>query len=373
MEKMLAKYNKYLDDKKSQTTNKIKYVKSYVEKWLIVMSLRKDIKDINFVDCMCNAGIYKDGDFCTSIEVLKLFNVFAINNPDKNYCLFLNDKDLQRTEIIKEVISKVIKQERKNLKLYINVDDVNEYIKKLISNNDKFIYPNATLLFVDPYDFGTVHIPTLKRFCEKYYCELLFNLFTSDWIRNRNNELDKRIEKIIDNPTVKINDKQELINYIISQLLVGKMKYSFNYEFHIETNVELYQIIFFTPNKKGLEVLKDCLWDVFSGKAYYRNPSKNLSNNMQISLFTEEDDKQFIIKQNASIAKDLLINCSKKNHVSFEEIELLILSNTMLKESHLVEHLIKPLISQGIIVKLNENVRKSNYKNDFYNIVGKNR
>lgn len=59
-----------LDEKKEQTTYKIKYVKHYVERWALIQAERSTINKINFVDCMCNAGIYKDGDFCTALERL---------------------------------------------------------------------------------------------------------------------------------------------------------------------------------------------------------------------------------------------------------------------------------------------------------------
>lgn len=370
MDEILEKHKKCLDPKKPQTTNKIKYIKAYVEKWLIIMTQRGDITNINFIDCMCNAGIYADGDLCTATEILKLFYDYAIKNPSKNYCLYLNDYDKKRIEILKDVVSKLIKSIPVNLHLFIDEDDVNLYIKKLIKNDDKFIYPNATILYVDPYDFGTVHIPTLKEFCEKFYCELLFNLFTSDWVRNRNNELDKRIEQVIDDNSIILNNKQELVNYIIGQLKTGRMKYSFNYEFHTETNVELYQIIFFTPNKKGLEVLKDALWEVFDGKSYYRNPTQKMLNSAQLSLFTEEDDQTFIINHNVGMAKKFLLNRAPLNHVSFEDIETLVLSKTMLCERHLLKYLVKPLIDSGNIIKLNENVTNKNYKKDFYNIKG---
>lgn len=60
--------NKHLlDEKKSQTTYKIEYVSKYVEKWLFVMSNVDEVKNINFIDCMCNAGIYTDGGKGTAI------------------------------------------------------------------------------------------------------------------------------------------------------------------------------------------------------------------------------------------------------------------------------------------------------------------
>ena len=62
-----------IQSKKEQTTYKIKYVTRYVRQWAIVEAGRKTISQINFIDCMCNAGIYKDGDFCTGMEVINIF------------------------------------------------------------------------------------------------------------------------------------------------------------------------------------------------------------------------------------------------------------------------------------------------------------
>lgn len=376
MKELITKYSKWLDDKKPQTTNKIKYVTSYVKKWLFVLNNAAFAEGINFIDCMCNAGVYKDGDLCTSIEVLKLFIESAAIHKEKTYNLYLNDYSSQRIAIIKEVVAKIYKTKLPNLHIYYSEEDVNDYLSSLIKSN-KFNYPQATLLYVDPYDFGTVHIPTLRKFCAQYYCELLFNLFTSDWVRNRNNEMDSRIDKVIDNPAAVISNKQDLVDYIFDQLKVGRMQYGFNYEFHTETNVELYQIIYLTPNDAGLEKLKDALWDTFKGATYYRNPSKKKIDENQLSFFTSEMEEQLakdaednIIKYNVDIARKIVCSLPHKKHVSFKDIANPVLERTMLKKGHLQKHLFKVLIAEGVIIKLNEVARKNNYTSDFYDIKG---
>ena len=79
-----------LQPKKEQTEYKIKYVREYVLYWLKVSANRTNIKNINFIDCMCNAGIYKDGDLCTSIEVLQLFILEA-----KNHRLLFEERNFE--------------------------------------------------------------------------------------------------------------------------------------------------------------------------------------------------------------------------------------------------------------------------------------
>lgn len=164
---LVERYSKYLDDKKPQTTYKIKYVKEYVKNWLYVMSNRQEQNNINFIDCMCNAGIYKDGDCSTAVEVLNLFIEFSRKHKDKTYNLFLNDFDKDKIKIMKEVCDTILINGPDNIKIYFNEIDVNDYILSLIKNNVFFIFPHSTILFVDPYNFGTVNIPISRVFIEK--------------------------------------------------------------------------------------------------------------------------------------------------------------------------------------------------------------
>jgi len=82
-EQFVNKYKDYLDEKKEQTTYKIDYITKYVEKWLYVVANVPGIKNINFIDCMCNAGIYQDGDLGYSMRVLELFNALQ----QRDYCV----------------------------------------------------------------------------------------------------------------------------------------------------------------------------------------------------------------------------------------------------------------------------------------------
>lgn len=375
MQQIIKKYAKFLDYKKPQTTKKIEFVTNYVKNWLMVMANASTIDSINFIDCMCNAGIYKDGDLGTSSEVFKLFAESAVLFPDKTFNLYLNDYNNTRIEITKEVINKISTQIPLNLHVNYSVSDANDYLNNLYTNDEIFGYGKATILFVDPYDFGTIHIPTLKRLCSKHYFELLFNLFTSDWVRNKNNDLDNRIDKVIDNPDAVFYTKDELVWYIVDELKIGFMQHSFNYAFRIETNAELYQIVYLTPKLKGLEKLKESLWETFNGSSYYRNPAKVQVG--QMSLFTPEIEEQlaqsteaYIIQSNVDLAKDLLRWVPNKKHVSYAEIEQIILEGTMLKKTHLINHIIKPFMKEGILIKLNEGVIKSNYTADYYDIKG---
>ena len=126
--------------------------------------------------------------------------------------------------------------------------------------------------------------------------------------------------------------------------------------------------MFFTPNIRGLEKLKEALWDTFKGKEFHRNETQQAFT--QMSFFTEDDEKDWRLASHSAIAKDLLLNhLSNDEEIEYVAIESFIIENTMLNGNQILEHVLKPLIENGKVKKLGYVERSSNYKNDKY-IVG---
>lgn len=357
-----------LDDKKEQTTYKIKYVTRYVMQWAIIEAGRKEIQQISFVDCMCNAGIYKDGDACTALEVINIFNDLAKTYPAKDFVVYLNDYDEKRVNIFKKILRSCIVP-AKNLYAKIQNIDVNLYLDTIANNRQKnyelFGYGGCTLLYVDPYNFGTVQISRLQNILKNNYCELLFNLFTSDYVRNIAKD-SGRIQNCLGG--FKPATKDEFIDYVVNALRVGPIQYTFAYSFHAMKNVELYQILYATPSIRGLEVLKDSLWDVFDGVEFHRNHAPKTSDIEQISMFDDEDPKEQRLREYAQEAKRIVCEEFQSQTVEYAVIEQKILEETMLKDSQIIEPVLKPLIAEEKIKKCN-NVRKSNFKKDSYSFI----
>lgn len=356
--------DKFLTKKKEQTNKKIEYVKKYVELWALVMLERDEIDTINFFDCMCNAGIYKDGDYCTAIEVLLIFYELCDKYPQKKCYVWFNDIDKNKIRILRDIIEKI--PEKQNLNVKINNCDVNSYLEKLcenpiIDNKQIFRFGSANIIYVDPFNFGTVQIPKISAILEKYYCELIFNFFISDYVRNIKNDKG-RISKCLGGK--KISSKDELISYIRCQLKVGNIRYLFTYQFKTQKNVELYQIIFASPNIYGLKKLKEVLWDVFDGAEFHKNHIEKYSD--QVSFFDNVDYKQKILLSSYSCeAINLLKNKFCGKEVSWREIESFLIENTMLKESQIINYVLNPMIKSNQIEKCGF-VRKNNYKQDYY-------
>lgn len=356
-----------LDEKGEQTTYKIKYVTRYVRQWALIEVNRKEIQQINFIDCMCNAGVYKDGDACTALEVIEIFNELAKQFPSKRFVVYLNDINSKRIDNFNKIYQKyIVPQKSLNLLVYLKDKDVNDYLDMIIASSQNkqglFAYGKCNLIYVDPYNFGTVQISKLHNILEKNYCELLFNLFTSDYVRNIAKDTG-RIQKCLGG--FKPATKDEFINYVVNELRVGHIQYTFAYSFHTVKNVELYQILYATPNIRGLEVLKDSLWDVFDGEEFHRNHAPKISDVEQISMFDDEDPKEQRLREYAQEARRIICEEFKGQIVEYAVIEQKILEETMLKDSQIIEPVLKPLIDEEKIRKCN-NVRKTKFKKDSY-------
>lgn len=355
-----------IQSKKEQTTCKIKYVTNYVRQWAIIEAGRKTINQINFIDCMCNAGIYEDGDFCTGMEVIHIFNELAQDSrfASKKFVVFLNDLREDRIKNFINLINRTVRKS-KNLNIFTAHKDVNDILDKIANDTqlhrELFKYGSCSLIYVDPYSFGTVQIPKLHNILKDNYCELLFNFFTSDFNRNKNQDRG-RLQRCLGD--LKPTDRKQVVDDVVRALKVGKIEYVYLYSFRTVTNAELYQILYATPNLKGLKALKNSIWDVFDGDAYHRNHCDN----GQLSMFTNEDVKALNLQEYELEAQNIVYEAFKGKTVSFLEIEKKILVETMLKESHIIRNVLRPMIKEGKAKKHNDK-GKANFSEDYYTFI----
>lgn len=354
-----------LDKKKQQTSYKIKYIKEYINGWIQVSANRPNIQYINFIDCMCNAGIYADGEFGTPIEVLKIFISIAKKYSSKEYHIYLNDYNQKRIDVIKSISRYFLSdKDINNIYVHFECKDANKYIQNF-STFDRTLLNNAsTILFVDPYNFQSIELLPMKEFTKHYYCELYYNLFTSDYIRNKNNS--DIFSRILSTNT-KFDTREDLVKYVRNFFRTDKMQYSFSYGFRNEKNAEIYQILFVTPNIKGLEKLKEALVRVFKGLDYYRNKAKQ--EQQQGSLFGDDEEKFFeknIFTYFGKEVQVLLCKELKRGTYSYSEIEKIILEQSPLSNNNIIEYVLKPLIKNGKIIKNNKRENKKNFKDDTY-------
>lgn len=359
------------------TKHKINYISDYVYNWSIIGANYSDCKQINFIDCMCNAGIYKDSTLTTSMRVLQTFIEHAKNYPNKIFNLFLNDYNKNRVDLIIQLAKAINYEQPKNINIIVDNMDVNNYLDSFNSKyaNSYLGYGAFTILFVDPYNFGTVKIKKIKEFSENNYSEIIFNYFSSDYLRNMNNSFAiSKIESIkssmegVNGYNEQMTEMQ-VLDLIQAYFKTSKIKYSFAYQFRTRKNVPLYNIVYATPNIRGLEEIKDTFWRVFDGNPFFLNyeeQEKNLESTQQFQLFNDKDLNELSYSKEAQ--KRLIDNYYSMT-ISYDDIVIYILENTMLRKGQVIKTVIKPLIYDGKIVKLNKKSIKD-YTHDLYSVIG---
>lgn len=358
-----------LDFAKPHTEYKIKYIKSYVRHWLYV-AVNAPKSNINFIDCMCNAGVYKNNLFCTCIEVLNQYKENAIKYPEKNFNLFVNDNNEERINILKQVVKSLAVDEISNINVFYENIDVVQYLKGF----SKYHVDNWTsfnLLYVDPYNFGIDSLlDAVYEFLNNYYCELFYNFFSSDITRNTNNQSAKnKSQQIVKGLSGVINeiDTNDFDVYDLMLKIQNKIKsskninFSFSYQFKTVTkNVELYYIMFFTPSLKGLECVKQAIWEVFKGEPSF---SKNFYESKDNpSLFDMED---ILIEAYSTKLQPELIEIFKRKEVNYEDLQKYILENTLLRSGQIKKNVLDPMIARGDVKKMNY-FGKRNYSKDSF-------
>ena len=163
--------------------------------------------------------------------------------------------------------------------------------------------------------------------------------------------------------------EMQVLDLIQAYFKTSKIKYSFAYQFRTRKNVPLYNIVYATPNIRGLEEIKDTFWRVFDGNPFFLNyeeQEKNLESTQQFQLFNNKDLNELSYSKEA---QKRLINNYYSMTISYDDIVIYILENTMLRKGQVIKTVIKPLICDGKIVKLNKKSIKD-YTHDLYSVIG---
>ncbi len=179
-------------------------------------------------------------------------------------------------------------------------------------------------------------------------------------------KIKNELNSIITDVNVSEDENKEILRKLINTYKNTKnIKYAFAYRFNNTNNAELYYIIFFTPNKRGLELIKESIWEVFNGEESFKK--QIATNKNQLQLFNTDD---LLINAYSNPMKESIIKLAKeKGELSYEVIETYVLENSLLKETQIIKPILIPLIDSKIITKITPTgMKKNNYKESKYKI-----
>lgn len=357
----------------AHTSKKIEYVARYVDKWLYV--IENISSRIFFIEAMCNAGIYKNNFLSTAIEVLNVFIRHAQKHQDRNYYLFCNDYDKKKIKtltILKDYMLSILRSKGiHNIYMYVDCADASEYIRGLNLKLKPYRgAKSSTLLYVDPYNILTEELGrAILDFSNKVYSEILINFFSSDIVRNINNQAavnkSEEIHRFIKgfcNIEDDTSDESEIRKAFISRMLSSNyLNYYHDFIMKNSTNITLYHLIYFTPNLRGLEKIKDTTYKLF--KTYRDYDPKRSLEYYTIDLFGKSpedyacDEAMEIILQHARL--------SRTREYTFRQIEEILLQESVIPLGLIINGVLRPLIKGRKVEKRNLKGPK-NFKEDSY-------
>lgn len=346
-----------LEEVKEQTIQKINYISDYFSKYINVIGYTPAFETINFFDCMSNAGMYDNNIKGTPIRIFELMIKYSHKFKEKKLNLFVNDLETWKIRYLESLIEEY-GIENPNINVYYYNKDVNDFLELISSREfNSHFWKASSIIFVDPWNFGSVDMGCLTELLETRRVELVFNYMLYDYAKNRNNSHAPDKTQLIEDSLKTIgvdshNTSPDELTLILKEKFLSKKHVShvFYYPFKNVKNAIMYYLIYCTPHPKGLEKLKESLWAVFEGEAAHMNRN----NQEQCCLFDLEDSKNLLEDYYYLELKPILMKRLSGIEISYDDIMRVALEQSMFKKGQVIKCVIRRMLDEGILIKTSD-------------------
>jgi three-Cys-motif partner protein len=285
------------------TKAKHSILESYLKGWFPILSRWNG--RILYLDAYAGSGIYDNEDPGSPIIALNVANTHTLQNvlnrAEKWFYFIEKDKDTFETlkSVIEDKFGKLDSNDHPSLlpssfKVFPIHDDFNVGFKDTLNSLDsKGLTLAPTFAFVDPYEY-TLDLNLLSRIISYPRCEVFFTFmvgFLSRFVF-ADKHLDTIVstfgtsrDKIISIRNIPDESEREdefgrlLVDIMKRNLPKGQPLYSLPFEMIDNHNRPLYRLVYFTKSEKGMQVMKEAMFDLGGSGAYrfsdfYFNPGQ---------------------------------------------------------------------------------------------------
>jgi len=274
----------------------------YLGGWFPIMST---FPKILYLDGYAGSGIYDDDSPGSPLIALRMardhFLKSQISKGEKAFYFIERDKKTYST------LSHLIHEEfgpcnsdglcdrlPSNFKVYLQNGDFNTELNEILNHSmEKGTSIVPTLSFIDPFGYS-LDLDILSKILSFKHCEVLFTFmsgFLSRFVFEEAHlqsiintfNVDKGTIASIRSKTDESEREDEfgklLVNIMKKNLPADEELYWLSFEMIDNYNRPLYRLIFFTKSEKGMQVMKDAMFDI-GGRGIYRfsdfyfNPSQ---------------------------------------------------------------------------------------------------
>ncbi|MFA9422469.1 MAG: three-Cys-motif partner protein TcmP [Sedimentibacter sp.] len=323
-----SKKNDVISKASPHTIKKFEVIEEYIKSWAQKLMLNENCNGLIFIDCMCNSGVYIDGEgniiYGTPVRVANALLDVAHTYPYKQIHQYFND-------ICEKKISKLQKhlpENERNYRAVTSVGDANELLKTIGPQLNQNSHMHYFLLY-DPYD-ASIDWEALIPFFRNWG-EVMINHMVSDPVRAINSAKNKTAKEKYENTY--LADFEKLVPYgsdknayekrvesIIKTLKGTRNYYVAAFPFYNSQNSQMYNLIHCTSSKKGFILYKKSAWKVFGAQSstkHTHNNENQLAFDANGMITTETDESCFKV---SDIAKYLQKEFSGEKNVPLREL-----------------------------------------------------
>lgn len=306
-------------------------LKKYLNAWLPIITRWN--KRIIYIDGFAGPGEYIGGKPGSPIIAIEAVSNHKINFKSEIIMIFIEAEE-KRYKFLKGKIAKLKIHPKIRLEIYCaKFDEKLTEILNYINEQNRGLAP--TFIFIDPFGFTGMPFSLIKRFMKNKSCEVLITFMYEEinrFIANKKNwdALTKLFgtdewKKTL-NGKLSASERSILLHNIYKKQLEKKasVKYVRSFKMINEQNKIDYFLFFGTNNIKGLQKIKEAMWNVDKDGVFQFSDSTY--NPKQPTLLES--------KPNFYLLKKILLENFKGKKIKVKDLEKFIITETPFRETH---------------------------------------
>lgn len=257
---------------KIEPHTKVKHeiLKGYLGAWFPILS--KWEGRLIYLDGFAGPGIYAEGDLGSPVIALQTAVNHVLLPRFKEIKFLFIERDKARAQKLTEVLKERFPTLPQNIKYSVYDAEFAPTFKEGLDELEKQGANLApTFAFLDPFGFSGLPMKLIGRLLKCNKCEVLIT-FMAGFVRRFNDELrDDALNELYETEEWKkireISDPDERMKFLVhlyeSQLKkLGTAEYIKSFGMVGPSGQIIYYLVFATKHLKGLEVMKEAMWNV---------------------------------------------------------------------------------------------------------------
>jgi three-Cys-motif partner protein len=303
-------------------------LKRYLSAWFPILSRYSG--RIIYLDGFAGPGVYQAGEDGSPVIALQTASEHLLRSSFQEIRFFFIEKDKNRAASLTRVLKNRFPTLPQNIKYQIYGAEFAPTFEQILDTIEKEGSQLApTFAFIDPFGFSGLPMRLIARLLKCDKCEILVT-FMAGFVRRFNDELrENTLNELYDTDEWKgvhdLTDPDERVNFLLG-LYERQIKKHAGAAFvksfgMINRNNQIeYYLVFATKHLKGLEVMKEAMWNVDSRGSYSFSDVTGFN---QTYLMDFQKDPQWI--QNAA---KVIYQRFKGQTISEEDVHRFVIVDT---------------------------------------------